>query len=90
MTRPAVRVVAASDPPSSIEMREAIESEVNQMLAKSPVAVVIIYEMAPTAEGSSTEAEATFICRSVPNSVSLRRGMISLVFDQYFPSGDTD
>ena len=77
--KPPLRV-AAAEPLSSIEMAEAIEALGKECAAAQPVAVLIVWEIS-----SKREGETTIVCRSVPDSAVLRRGMVDVLFDQHHP-----
>ena len=80
--RPTLRIATSSDPPTSIDMSEAIDGLANECKAAQPAVVLMAWE---SADG---ESHCTITIRSIPDANSLRRGLVDLVFKILFPKED--
>lgn len=78
MTKPALRI-AQPDSPQSLEMGEVILALARLIVAQAPTAVMMIWEVPGQQEYVQLEA------RSIPDSIALRKGLISILYDKYFP-----
>lgn len=78
MTKPALRI-AVADYPQSLEMSEAIMALAREIIAQAPTGVMVIWEI------PGRENEVNIFCRSLPDSVAMRHGMVGILFDQYNP-----
>ncbi len=77
MTKPSLRI-ATADGTTSVDMAEAIEAIMRECIAAQPITVMLMWEVADS-------RSADVHCRSVPDSLMLRRGMIYAIYDHLYP-----
>lgn len=77
MRRPDLRVTHPGEA-VSVEMAEAIERVMRECIAARPTTVFIAWEC-------SDAGNKVIECRSVPDSIPLRRGMIIGLYEDLYP-----